>query len=107
MQKLKRMSLFKTLILMNQLTDPSLVDRLVNAVNILTFQIFAHFLVFFIPLPFLVEIPNFFFFYAQCQMNFDFWSKFDHYLSICLYDAYDMKFMQSEGIFIKNSLNNH
>ena len=29
------------------------------------------------------------------------------YLSICLYDAYDMKFMQSEGIFIKNSLSNH
>ena len=26
------------------------------------------------------------------------------YLSICLYDAYDMKFMQSECIFIKQSL---
>ena len=26
------------------------------------------------------------------------------YLSICLYDAYDMKFMLLEGIFIKNSL---
>ena len=51
-QKLKRISLFKTLILMNQLTDPGPVDRLVNAVNILTFQIFVHFLVFWSPYPF-------------------------------------------------------
>ena len=43
-------------------------------------------------------------FYTQCQGNFDFWSKIDHYLSICLYDVYDLKFMQSESIFIKQSL---
>ena len=54
--------------------------------------------------PFQLKSPIF---YAQCQGNFDFWSKFDHDLSMFLYDAYDMKFMQSEGIFIKNSLSNH
>ena len=30
--------------------------------------------------------------------------KLTIYLSICLYDACDVKFMQLEGIFIKNSL---
>ena len=29
------------------------------------------------------------------------------YLSMCLYDAYDMKFMQSEGIFIKKQSLDH
>ena len=61
MEKLKCRSLFKIPIPMNRSTGPGSIDRLINAVNTLTFQfffyVFSHFLI--LPLPFLVEIPNF------------------------------------------------
>ena len=70
MQKLKRGSLFKTSISTNRSTGLGLVDRLVNAANVLTFQIFAHFLILWSsPYPFKLKSPIF---YAQCKGNFDF-----------------------------------
>ena len=101
MENLKREASLKISIPMNQSIGPGPVDHLVNTVNNLTFPIFCAFPRFVIPLPFSDEISSFF--YTQCQGNFHFWSKINQYLSICLYDAYDMKFMQSKGTFIKNS----
>ena len=83
MEKTKSGGLFKFLAPTNQSTGPDLVDRLVNDQRNLTFLLLCIFLSRDSPLAFLVEIPNFF--YAQCQENFDFWSKIDHlskYMSI-------------------------
>ena len=97
-EKMKRGSPFKTLILTNWSTAWS---------TWWTFWLFIFLCIFSfcdLHLLFSVEIPNFLW---PMRREFWFWSKFVHYLSICLYDAYDMKFMQSEGIFFKNSLRKH
>ena len=39
---------------------------------------------------------------AKGNLIFGIKKKLTIYLSMCLYDAYDVKFLQSEGIFIKN-----
>ena len=59
-QKLKRGSHLKTSIPTNWSTSPGPVDHLVNTVNDLIFQFFCAFPRFVIPLPFSVEIHNFF-----------------------------------------------
>ena len=92
MQKKKYGSLLKFPTLTNWSIGWGSINRLVNAVNDFDFPIFAHFFILWSPYPFQLNSPIF---YAQCQGNFDFWSKIDHYISICLYEAYDMKFMQS------------
>ena len=106
MEKTTRRSLFKSLVLTNRSTGPGPVNYLVNVVNGFDFSYFVHFLIFFIlPLTFSVENPNFFMTNAKKILTFG--QNLTIYLSVCLYDAYDIKFMQSEGIFIKNSLTNH
>ena len=76
MEKTKREKLFKFPALTNRSTGPDVVDCLVNDQRNLTFLLLCIFLSRDYPLAFSVEIPNFF--YAQCQENFDFWSKIDH-----------------------------
>ena len=85
-EKTKHKSLFKSSASTNRLTGPSSVDRLVNKSTGLTFHLLCIFSFSDPPAPFLyhfqLKSPIF---YAQCQGNFYFWSKFDHlskYMSI-------------------------
>ena len=105
-EKLKRRRVFKSLASTNRSTGPGLVDRLVNAINAVNFSTFVHFLVLWSSsCHFQLKSPNF-----DAQLPREFWflaTKFIICIRLCLYDANDMKFMQSKGIFIKNSLRNH
>ena len=104
-EKTTRESLFKSPVPTNRLTGPGPIDHLVNGFD---FSSFVHFLVFWSPSP----LPVIFSWNPQLFMSnvkgiLIFGQNLTIYLSICLYDASDMKFMQLEGIFIKNSLSNH
>ena len=89
---MKRGSLLISINPNERLTDPSPVYRLVNVVNNFDFSILHTF-------SFCDPVPTIFSWNPQFLMPnakgiLFFWSKFEHFLSICLYDAYDMKFMQ-------------
>ena len=102
MEKKKHGRLFKFPAPTNRSTGPDPIDCLVNDQCSLTFLILCIFSSHDPPLPFSVEIPNFFMPNAKGILIFG--QKLIIYLSICLYDAYDVKFMQLKGIFIKQSL---
>ena len=90
----------------DELVDRSWSGRLPchwSAVNAFEFLLFVSRLV--IPHAFFYWNPQFFMPIAKEILIFG--QNLTIYLSMCLYDAYDMKFMQSKGIFIKNSLSNH
>ena len=105
-EKTKHGSLFKSPVPTNRSTDPSLVDRLVNAVNGFDFSHYVYFLVLLSsPYPFQLKSPIF---YDQCQENFDFWSKFDYlskYMSIwCIWHEIHAIRRYIHQEFIKQSL---
>ena len=84
MEKMKRGSLFKSPASTNRSTAWS-------TVNAPIFYVFSCLMI--LPLPFSVEIPNFFMSNAKGILIFG--QNLTFFLRIFLYDAYDMKFMQS------------
>ena len=77
---------------MNWSTGPGLIDRLVNAVNGFDFSYFVHFLIFW-SFSYHFQLKSQFFM-PNAKGILTFGQNLTIYLSICLYDAYDMKFMQ-------------
>ena len=105
MEKTKHRRLFKTPTPTNRSTDLGPINRLLNIVNGLTFHLLCIFSFYYPHSTIFSWNPQFFM--PNAKGIFIFGQNLTIYLSICLYDAYDMKFMQLEGIFIKNSLSNH
>ena len=102
---MKRESHLKALTPINRSIGPGPDQPLGQRGQRFDFSIFVHFLVLWSPPALFSWNPQFFMLNAKRILIFG--PKFDHFLSICLYEAYGMKFMQSEGVFIKNLLSNY